>query len=259
MAHGTGVEQGGKRHGGGPGSPAPPTPPTDDADARRHRRWTMAERVLALLAAILSVVAAAVGTWGAQAASERDDLAVTTDSLVDERDRLAGDLATSERRVEDLETELSTGMTTTTTGSDGIYLNELEPVSGDADTRETELDGQRYRNVVRQELKVCGTPHTVEFNLGQDYSRFTALAGLHDTVDDPTGLWRFVVTTIDAQGEHIVFEQDVPFAQPAPVDVSVLDAQRIRLSIEEVDSGYTGSNCLIDDAPATWADPLLVR
>lgn len=83
------------------------------------------------------------------------------------------------------------------------------------------------------------------------------MAGLHDTVQDPDDIWRFVVTTIDGQGEHVVFEQEVPFAQPAVIDVPVAGAQRLRLSVEEVDVGCTGTNCLIDDAPATWTDPLL--
>ena len=48
-------------------------------------------------------------------------------------------------------------------------------------------------------------------------------------------------------------------AQPAAVDVSVEGAQRLRLSIEEVEIGWVGSNCLIDDAPATWADPELTH
>jgi hypothetical protein len=30
-------------------------------------------------------------------------------------------------------------------------------------------------------------------------------------------------------------------------------------AIEEVEIGWVGSNCLIDDAPATWADPELTR
>lgn len=254
---------------GGDDRPPPPPPPGQD-DERRKRRWTMAERLLAVLAAGLSVVAGLLGIWGAQASSERDDLETTTDSLAEERDQLGDELADAQQRIEELEADSTSTTTTTdpgpaddTTGTTGggpgepVYLNELEPVSGDADTRETELGGQRYRNVVRQELKVCGTPDVVEYNLGQDYARFTAVAGLHDTVEDPTDIWRFVVTTIDGQGEHVVFQQEVPFAQPAPVDVSVEGAQRLRLSIEEVEIGWTGSNCLIDDAPATWADPEL--
>jgi hypothetical protein len=246
------------------GAPPPPPPSGPTAEERRQRRWSLTERVLAVLAAALSVVAGVLALWGTRASSERDDLQATTDSLVDERDDLSGQLAEAHDRIEVLETPTTTSTSEAdepgdTPPGEATYLNELEPVSGAADTRETELGGQRYRNVVRQELKVCGVPDTVEYNLGQEYSRFTALAGLHDTVDDPTDIWRFVVTTIDARGEHVVFQQEVPFAQPAAVDVSVEGAQRLRLSIEEVEIGWVGSNCLIDDAPATWADPELTR
>ena len=250
---------------------APGKPSPDAAhDDKRQRRWTMAERLLAVLAAALGVVAGVLGVWGARATSEVDDLETTRDSLAEERDQLSDDLGAAQGRIDELETAATSTTSTTSTTSvpaddttnpglpgEAVFLSEIEPVSGSADTRETELGGRRYRNVVRQELRVCGTPDKVEYNLGQDYSRFTALAGLHDTVKDPTDIWRFVVTTIDATGEHVVFEQEVPFAQPAQVDVPVAGAQRLRLSIEEVEIGWTGSNCLIDDAPATWADPQL--
>ena len=229
----------------------------------------MAERVLAVLAAALGVAAGVLGVWGTQANSERQDLETTTDSLVEERDQLNSDLAGAQDRIDELEAELATATTTTTPdepsdepGGGGLpgeptYLNELEPVSGTADTRETELGGQRYRNVVRQDLLDCSDPAQVEYNLGAGYSRFTALAGLHDTVVDTTDIWRFVVTTVDGQGEHIVFQQEVQFAQLVQVDISVAGAQRLRLSIEEVDTPNESSNCYSDDSPGTWADPQL--
>ena len=228
----------------------------------------MAERVLAVLAAALGVAAGVLGVWGTQANSERQDLETTTDSLVEERDQLSSDLAGAQDRIDELEAEMATTTTTTPDepsddpGGGGlpgepIYLNELEPVAGTADTRETELGGQRYRNVVRQDLLDCSAPAQVEYNLGEGYSRFTALAGLHDTVVDTTDIWRFVVTTVDGQGEHIAFQQEVQFAQPVQVDISVTGAQRLRLSIEEVDTPNESSNCYSDDSPGTWADPQL--
>jgi hypothetical protein len=238
----------------------------------------MAERLLAVLAALLSVVAGTLGIWGSNAASERDDLETTADSLVeerdtlrDERDRLSADLDDAQAEIARLEdsatTTTSAPDTTTTTTTPGpgdpplpgepVFLNQLEPVAGNASTEETELGGQRYRNVVRLDVRECGlSPARVEYNLGAGYDRFTALAGLHDTIVQPGDVWRFVVTTLDANGEHIVFEQEVHFAQPVDVDVSVAGAQRLRLTVESVDvDGESG--CADDDDPATWADPKL--
>jgi hypothetical protein len=49
----------------------------------------------------------------------------------------------------------------------------------------------------------------------------------------------------------------VQFAQPVQVDISVTGAQRLRLSIEEVDTANESSSCYTDDSPGTWADPQL--
>lgn len=270
MTSATGGTPSSPEPGSAPGGPArePALPaPQGKRTERGHRGWTLTERVLAIVAGLLSVATGVVGLWGAQASADRDELETRTDALIVERDKLGAELAAAEEEIAGLRTTGASTTTTTTTATTApppdapppgaTYLNELDPVSGSVETGETELGGQRYLNVVRQDLKVCGTPDTAEFNLGQDFSTFTALVGLHDTVKDPTDLWRFVVTTIDGDGEHVVFQEEVPFAQPAQVAVSVDGAQRLRLEVVEVDIGWTGSNCLIDDAPATWAEPLL--
>jgi hypothetical protein len=264
----------------GPGRPAPTLGgsqghPADDA--KRERRWTLAERVLAIVAALLGVVAGGLGIWGSNATAERDDLETTADSLVeardglrDERDQLSTDLDAAQARIEELEkasatTTTSTPDTTDTTGpgtsapplpGEPVFLNQLEPVAGRARTDEAQLGGQRYRNVVRQPTYECSQPVPVEYNLGAGYDRFTAKAGLEDTIIDPTDVWRFVATTIDGNGEHIVFEQELHFAQPVDVDLAVTGAQRLRLTIEEVDvDGEAG--CRDESYPALWTDPKL--
>jgi hypothetical protein len=76
----------------------------------------MAERVLAVLAAALSVVAGGLGIWGVQATSERDDLETTADSIAEERDQLGDELSSAQERIDELEAAATS--TTTTTTSD---------------------------------------------------------------------------------------------------------------------------------------------
>ena len=104
--------------GGGAGDPGrpPPPPSTGGGSDRRQRHWTMAERLLAVLAAGLSVVAGGLGIWGAQATSERDDLETTADSIAEERDQLGDELSSAQERIDELETAATS--TTTTTTSD---------------------------------------------------------------------------------------------------------------------------------------------
>ncbi|HEY8547015.1 MAG TPA: NPCBM/NEW2 domain-containing protein [Acidimicrobiales bacterium] len=248
--------------------------PSGEAKPEKLPRWTMTERLLAVLAAFLSVIAGGLGIWGADASAERDELATTTDSLADERDSLASDrdqlvddLEAAQARIEELEEELATPTTiqppddepgtAAPLPGEPTFLNQLEPVSGTANVDETELGGQRYRNVVRQDLVCLGTSatSTVEYNLGAGYDTFTALAGLHDTTVNPSDIWRFAVTTIDANGEHIVFEQEIRFAAPVPIDVPVAGAQRLRLSVQEVDVDGEQYCSARDENAAVWADP----
>lgn len=267
--------------------PGESSPPSDDPPRRRSPfiptrlsdRWTLSESVLALLAAALTLTTAGLGVIAASTASERDELATTADSLVDERDvlrddrdQLAEDLDAAEALIEDLEeAEASASTTLVPDDSDGpdnpgaplpggsTFLNQLDPVAGNPSTEETELAGERYRDVVRQGLRSCdGTanPDIVEYNLGAGYERFTALAGLHDTVEDSADIWRFSVTTIDGNGEHVVFEDEIHFAAPVEVDVPIAGARRLRLTVREVDvDGQPG--CYVNNYVAVWANPKL--
>jgi hypothetical protein len=256
-----------------PGKPPPPS-----KEEKRGKRWTMAERLLAVLAAGLSVVAGGLGIWGSNAASERDDLETTTDSLVDERDavqderdQLDAELAEAQATIDDLEKASSTTTTTvpdTSTDPDDptappqpgepIFLNQFDPVAGNVDTDEAELGGQRYRNVVRIDTVDCSDdPDEVEYNLGAGYDTFTAKMGPVDTISESNDTWRFVVTTIDANGEHIALEQEMHVAQVEDVDVPVAGAQRIRLSVEAVEVDTESGACTGEYNAAAWADPKL--
>jgi hypothetical protein len=268
---------------GGPSQPLPPTtvaqpgkPPKPSKEEKRGKRWTMAERLLAVLAAALSVVAGGLGIWGSNAASERDDLETTTDSLVeerdavqDQRDQLDADLADAQATIDDLEKASATTVpeTTLATSPDGstapplpgepAFLNQLDPVAGDVSTDEAELGGQRYRNLVRIDLADCDYDSLVEYNLGAGYDTFTAQMGPTDTVEDSSDTWRFVITTIDANGEHILLEKEMKVAQVEEVSVPVAGAQRLRLSVEDVDVDTETSRCSYEDNAAVWADPKL--
>ena len=109
---------GGPTGAGDPGRPPPP-PSTGGGGDRRQRHWTMAERVLAVLAAALSVVAGGLGIWGAQATSERDDLETTADSIAEERDDLDDQLEAARQRIDELETAATSTTTTTEADSAG--------------------------------------------------------------------------------------------------------------------------------------------
>jgi hypothetical protein len=263
---------------GGPPNHAPAAkPPKPTKEEKRGKRWTMAERLLAVLAAALSVVAACLGIWGSNAASERDDLETTADSLVDQRDaiqdqrdKLDGDLADAQATIDDLEKASST---TTTTAPDPvaepedpnapplpgepIFLNQFDPVSGSVNTDEAELGGDRYRNLVRINAADCDNPYSAEYNLGAGYDTFTAKAGPIDTISQSNDAWRFVLTTIDANGEHIVFEQEMRVAQVADVSVSVAGAQRLRLSTEPIDLDTETGGCDTETYGSVWADTKL--
>lgn len=100
--------------GAGTRPPPPAPPPGLTRDERRHRRWTMAERLLAVLAAALGVAAGVLGVWGTRASTERDELEATADSLVEERNDLSDDLSQAHDRIDQLETEATSTTTTTT-------------------------------------------------------------------------------------------------------------------------------------------------
>jgi cell division protein FtsB len=267
-------------------APVPTDAPEVSADKRRWRtRFLKAlpftDNLVSVIAGLLAITTFAAGAFGYVAQNERSErnaLEDTVDSLERRRDDLKTANASLETEVGELRernTELEEQVaelenpTTTTTGDpavspsvpprslQGVFLNELEPVAGYVNTEAASLGGVDYRNVVSLELRTCGNAtDDAEFSTGDDYSRFTAKVGLNDAVDDPDGRWLFTVKTIDAGGERVALEQEIPYGQVVDLDISMEGVLRLIIMVQEIESNYTA--CLANHFVATWADPRLV-
>ncbi|CAN5909379.1 hypothetical protein BH23ACT10_BH23ACT10_20690 [soil metagenome] len=234
--------------------------------------WTL----VAAAAAVVTLIA--FGGWLQPRAPELFPL-VSSEQSPSQRERVLSQrledatarLAEAQERLRELEAQLAeqsdppdgavpSGSSGGTAPAQVTFLDELEPASGSVDTEPTALGGVEYRHVVRLDLNACDDPDAAEFNLGKQYSRFTAKVGLRDETKDTDDRWRFLVETIGDNGRQIVFNPEIPFGEVEDLDVSVDGVLRLRLTVEEIGEARIGDLgvCSTTSDPATWAEPTLL-
>lgn len=98
---------------------------------------------------------------------------------------------------------------------------------------------------------------SADYDLGKDYTRFTAQVGLNDTYTDTDRAWRFTIVSVGGPGgDTVLFDETISFGTVVPVDLSVEGVLRLRLTVERAfpaplsGGGYNACN-------ATWGDATL--
>jgi hypothetical protein len=218
----------------------PPEPPAAAADETRKAGggWSLLEKVLGLLTAVLTLAAAALGLWAARTSSDLDD-------ATDERNELSADFEAAEARIGELEDELvqATSTTTTITAEDptddpgsgtteGVLLSDLEVVvdrTWDVD-RDLNIDGTVYANGIESGyLGYCGTngPGTeqeVEYSINREYSRLSAVAGLSEESSPD------LPVTLEIVGDgRSLWSETLIVGEPQTIDIDVTDVLRLQV------------------------------
>lgn len=224
---------------------APPTTVgSDDGKKKERDGWGLSQKVLAFLTALLTLATAAVGLWGRQTASERDDLQEQSNSLsaeldasVGERDQLVDDLQEARQQIEDLESA-ATSTTSPTVSSDlplpgdTAFLADLDPVvdrSWDVE-RDLNIDGTLYTNGLESaRLGYCGsngvgTDQEIEYSIGRQHETFHAVVGLSEA--SSPGLPVKVEVFGD---ERSLWTDTIVVGTPRTIDLDVTDVLRLRV------------------------------
>lgn len=226
------------------GSSAPaPSPTGGHADKKDQDHWTLLQKLLALLTAVLTLATAAVGLWGAQAKSERDDLQERSDGLVseletavDERDLAVGDLERAEARIAELEASAPVATTTSTSlggpaEGDATYLADLDLVDGSwYRDRDLQIDGVAYLEGIRSTgIHACNNNidavEDVEYSIDRAYTTLTAVVGLSD--ESMSGLPVEIEITGDGRA---LWTQSVEVGRPQPVTLDVTGILRLKVT-----------------------------
>ncbi|HEY8546578.1 MAG TPA: NPCBM/NEW2 domain-containing protein [Acidimicrobiales bacterium] len=267
-----------------PSGPPPVQPPRRKRGfkARFLRALPFTDNLVSVVAGLLAIATFAVGALGYVAKNERDerneleeavaslerqrdDLREANDQLGTEADELRATNEELEERLQAAEAALEEAgpgdgdedpSTTTSTVGDKVLLADLEPVEGNVRTDPVAMGGEEYRYPVRIDLATFSV-RTADYDLGRDYSRFTADVGLNDTYTDTDRAWRFKIISVGGpNGDTVLFDQTISFGTVVPVDLDVDGVLRLRLSVERAfpapgsGGGYNAFN-------ATWGDAAL--
>jgi hypothetical protein len=128
----------------------------------------------------------------------------------------------------------------------------MTPITGEFDTGSVDVSGTQHSDVVR--LDACGES-SVQFNLGGNYSRFTAQIGLSDTIANPGQEWRFTVQTINGDGnQETRYNGLISYGEADDVDVPLEGILRMTISVGVPPDDY---NACEYDSPAVWIGPTL--
>lgn len=243
---------------------APPesTPPATDDRGKGRDGWSLLEKTLGLLTALLTLATAGLGLLARDTASERNDVQAEVDHLSNEldvttrqRDAFSADLDSAQAQIGELEQRLAEASTTTTvddrTGTDNsqppagddIFLSDVEPLDeGHWDaTVDLNVDGTLYtQGIETSRLGYCDSNVTVverevEYSIGRQYQRLEAVAGLSEqsAPDLPVRLEIF------GDGRPL-WSETLIVGQPQTVDLDVSGVLRLRLvATKEFDN--TGS------------------
>jgi hypothetical protein len=224
------------------GGRGPDAPGDEHHDGKKRDHWTLLQKVLALLTALLTLATAAVGLWGAQARSERDDLQDKSNSLeteleatVEERDQLVGELERAQGRIDELEATPTTITTSTTrplggtVASGATPLADLDRIEGDWYVdRELAIDGTTYLQGIRSSgINACNNNYNavqqVEYSIDRSYTTLNAVVGLSD--ESASGFPVQIEITGDGQP---LWTQTVQVGQPQAIALDVTGILRLK-------------------------------
>jgi serine/threonine-protein kinase len=219
--------------------------------------WSLLERALAFLTALLTLATAGLGLLAASAASERDDAQDEAAQLSNDLEVRTGDLEAAQAQITELEQQLDDATSTTITTDDPsggsgdqepppgeTPLPELDPVVDDNwdPKRDLDVDGTLHPlGIQSKALGYCGSglyiEQQVEYSIGRQYSQLEAMAGLSE--ESLPGLP--VKLEIFGDGRSL-WSETLVVGSPKPVDLDVSGVLRLRV-VATKDFDDPGGGC----------------
>ena len=223
---------------------------------RKERdHWSLLQKVLGLLTALLTLATAGLGLLAASAASEREDAQDEAAQLSNDLDVRTSDLEGAQAQITELEQQLADATSTPTTTDDPsggsgdqepgeTPLSELDPVVDDNwdPQRDLDIDGTLHpQGIQSKALGYCGSglyvEQQVEYSIGRQYSDLEAVAGLSE--ESLPGLP--VKLEIFGDGRSL-WSETLVVGSPKPVDLDVSGVLRLRV-VTTKDFDDPGSGC----------------
>lgn len=150
----------------------------------------------------------------------------------------------------------STSRTTTTATTTAAATTELASLQATGDSRpktgEAQIDGRTYRDSLSSPIGGCDTNGSFTYDLGGDFSSFSATVGTTEDTDDRSVV-RFEVYTDD---ELTYSSGNLNHGETADIDISVENAQSLRLGFLFIDGDL--SRCS-NAGEVVWGDPTLTE
>jgi hypothetical protein len=129
----------------------------------------------------------------------------------------------------------------------GVYVADLEPVAyqGSSGAETATSNGTTYVHAITTH-NACGSPVTLEYDLGRHYQVLRTTVGLTD--DSATEAEMLFDLIVDGRP---VFSQSTRLGAPLPVEVDLTGALRLEMTTSRIEADCQNSN----RGTGVWADP----
>jgi hypothetical protein len=108
------------------------------------------------------------------------------------------------------------------------YFSELEPLTSTigVDTSPAEINGRGFARSVTLIASSAGPTNSAEYNIGRDWSVFSATIGLRD--DSPSGGSLTFEVSVDGTRKY---SREIPLGRSQNISLNVSHALRIKLTV----------------------------
>ncbi|MFW6639991.1 protein kinase domain-containing protein [Nocardiopsis algeriensis] len=240
--------------------PAPPAPPAEDKPRRRSRKPLLigfaAFGVLCMAGGGFLTYTVLDGLSSLQGDSEQATVSVSGGESTEQADAPSADApgteAAEEPTSEPQDSATSSGNTGAPASGESTLLTQMEIVDDDGnywkpEAGRAQVDGEVYTRALVPGGHCADWDNTectgwIDYDLGRDWSTFTAVIGVQDT--SRSGATTTFIVHVD--GEQKVTET-LRLGETLEIEVDVRDALRLRVEVQSDD----------DSIYPVWADPTL--